>query len=418
MFFDKIHFSEGVETLTKAYLRYILYNRLNGDEFHWIVDSSGNLTSDDIPSGHSIILTTNKDFVLGDSKRDEAAESKYKEVGSEAQIYTSVAKHCTVIISDNLYSNVCSITTYLAKRFLVWLFEGDNALSEEERDITTRLANNGIEQDELVEKFDKFCEGLDMESPYIHSMLDGINVIYRKQMLDQARQRYEDANYRFEQAMSRYSEALLELNNASDAFKSLQTLKQESNNEISNLFINNKGLSLSKVDNNNIYYMATTILDNFDSECAESVVENKGSFVYNEGDDIAAVYEALFVREIAQIRLSACWMVTIGGSVTAVRSSDYNWFCKPNNSMMNPHIEGYRCIGNYGNSFTELSRQGRYEDLILTTLNATGSYNIDDYTVGETLVRYLSEHKNLKCIIYKGKDISINEFIKVIREGK
>lgn len=166
-----------------------------------------------------------------------------------------------------------------------------------------------------------------------------------------------------------------------------------SGNELLDFFRSNKNVRLHDFNNGKVYFDALSYLEYWDEEQAERYIENKNSVFYANPprDRFVSVNEmhrlltAIFVDCKLRLRLVARYCLNEDGNISGISDAAFDGVF--DDRMPNPHIQGYRCLGNYGDILRDASRTGNYVMAVQQCITSCGSLNIGDSTVMERFIK-------------------------------
>lgn len=176
-----------------------------------------------------------------------------------------------------------------------------------------------------------------------------------------------------------------------------------SGNELLDFFKSNKNVRLHDFNNGRVYFDALSYLECWDEAQAERYIENKNSVFYANPprDRFVSVNEmhrlltAIFVDCKLRLRLVARYCLNEDGNISGISDAAFDGVF--DDRMPNPHIQGYRCLGNYGDILRDASRTGNYVMAVQQCITSCGSLNIGDSTVMERFIREFYTYTK-KCV--------------------
>jgi hypothetical protein len=285
-------------------------------------------------------------------------------------------------------------------KYLPKLFE-NNPLSEEEATLLKSLGSRF--SDEYEREIEEFVQRMDMRGEMIRICLKGFEKVFeRQQMLD------------IEKLISTYQRDyqtyLDRLRSTSQAIQEQQIIlsglqchinEGSDESELMEYFLRNRQLSVIRVKETELEFVAHGYADVFDEEAFDTYARNRGSSLYQQlivdvtKDGMENLYRAIFESGKYKLRICAAYRVDmrkglapIGGYTFPPESRDY---------LPNPHIQRYNCIGGYAGRFAEYMHRHDYVGAIDQAVMSARNLNFHDSTVMATLGYDLS-HTSIKCI--------------------
>lgn len=163
--------------------------------------------------------------------------------------------------------------------------------------------------------------------------------------------------------------------------------------EIMDYFMCNSRLDLRAVDNHTMVFVVKDFLEFFDEDAAERYIANQNSFVYSNRrriskDDMKKFMTAVFLDRTLKIRMCAAYQFDLGGNVRA--KSYYDFGGDYADSMPNPHINRYGCLGNYERAINEILSRQDYVGAIEQCVASCRSLNWHDSTVMNEFMRIIN----------------------------
>lgn len=210
-----------------------------------------------------------------------------------------------------------------------------------------------------------------------------------------------------------------------DRLVGYQLKADESENELMEYFKCNKHVSLEYVNDDRIGFVATAIVDNFDEDMAETMLNNTSSFVYRNNthynnDDVKMLIKAIFIDRTIKLKFCEAFELDASGNVMPLSGYDYDE-TKYGDCMPNPHIDRYSCLGNYRQEITECVKHRNYIGVIGLCINSTASLNWGDSAVMEEFFRRLNRFDGTCFITPECEVVNVKgaiEFLKRTEEKK
>lgn len=187
--------------------------------------------------------------------------------------------------------------------------------------------------------------------------------------------------------------------------------------EIMDYFLCNQKLVLLSVSDNAMRFGVKTYIEYFDEDMAESMINNKHSYIYypdgNDGsnyippESMKKLMKAIFVDQTLKIKVCAAYEFNLTGSVNPIQY--YGFGYDFNDCIPNPHIDGYRCLGNYTRTINELLVHRDYITAIEQCIASAKSLNFGDSPVMNLFASSLygldDDNYNNRCIELPNGDV-------------
>lgn len=166
-----------------------------------------------------------------------------------------------------------------------------------------------------------------------------------------------------------------------------------SGNELLDFFKSNKNVRLHDFKNGMVYFDALSYLEYWDEEQAERYIENNNSVFYDDPpigrfvsvNEMHRLLTAVFVDCKLRLRFVARYCMNEDGNISGVADATFDGVF--DDRMPNPHIQGWHCLGNYGEILRDASRSGNYVMAVQQCITSCGSLNIGDSTVMERFIK-------------------------------
>ena len=314
--------------------------------------------------------------------------------------------------------------------FMPWYFNQEAGVSELEMDLIKSLRNKT--PDKYQECIAKIAERYDFKTARIRQLLAGFETRYERVQLDDIRYRLQSTINSINEMNERISSYLRQQRDYEVALLGYETKiaqSQGEDSEIMEYFLCNKHLNLESVDDTRMKFVVTDYVSYFDEEIIRRVLDNPTSFIYRTDgrdhgniishDDMKLLMEAIFIDETLKMRFCAAYQFELGGNVQAL--SNYNYPAECREYMPNPHIDRYRCMGNYGKIINERLRDHDYIGAIEQCIASCKSLNFGDSPVMSDFMNRmygLGGYGAVKCIeLPDGKIVTPKDAIKYLKEA-
>ena len=167
----------------------------------------------------------------------------------------------------------------------------------------------------------------------------------------------------------------------------LQSSGEES--EIMDYFLCNQKLVLLNVSDSIMRFGVKTYIEYFDEDMASSSIDNPRSYIYYpeglDGSDyipnesMKKLMRAIFVEQTLKVRVCAAYEFNLNGNVIPMQNFGFGY--EFGDCIPNPHIDGYRCLGNYSRTINELLVKRDYITALEQCIASAKSLNFGDSPV-------------------------------------
>ena len=292
--------------------------------------------------------------------------------------------------------------------FLPWFFDKEKGVSDLEMELLKSVCEKT--SDKYEEVIGKYAEKYDFKSMRIRKLLDGFERKYELEQIDSVKYQIESTM----EEINRLNDSIASyLRRKADyettLFGLMAKLEQsDEESELMDYFMRNKHLSLRDVEGTVMSFVTMTNLDVFDEDMAERVINNSNSVLYKYCDagsgisraGIRRLMEAVFLEQTLKIQFCAAYSFDIRGGVSAIRDYNYGFECRE--YMANPHIDRYRCLGDYAQYINARLLEHDYIGAIEQCVASCKSLNFGDAAVMDVFSQRITREnpeKNNRCIV-------------------
>lgn len=340
--------------------------------------------------------------------------------------YVNPEDKCSVLFVENLSMEKLHYLQCSIFAILPWYFDPKAGVSTDEmaliqsfRDRTPGNFYNAV---------NKLAEKYDFREVFIRNTLRGFENRFEEANKRNLENDIQNLQYRINDYENIIKDTIIALREKQDNLMGIvQRLASPDaeESEIMEYFLVNKNLVLENTRGNDITFSASTYIEYFDEDAAETLIENKHSFLYDVDrgsdipkEDMRALLRAIFVDQRLKVKTCASYTITIPGNVHA--NGGHTFGHEFSTSMPNPHIQGYSCLGNYTRQITEFMKNGNYIGAIEQCVASAKSLSFHDSTVMELFMRILygrAAEYNDRCIeVPTGEILKPKEAILWLRE--
>ena len=334
---------------------------------------------------------------------------------------------CAALFCDNLDLRKLHYLQCAILAILPWYFNPDDGVSDDEMALIQSLRKTT--PDDYIACIEKIAEKYDFESGRIKQLLQGFETRYEKAEIERVRNEISRVDSYIEDLGRKYAEYNKQRDDYCLRLLGLETRVAQSSDEDSEImkyFLCNKHLYLEDVTNTTIRFSAMDYLTYFDEEAARKYIDNEHSYLYFYCDSrrvskeqMRRLLNAIFIDETLKIKFCAAYQFDLNGRVSALTDHDFSQYGVFGEYMPNPHIDRYRCMGNYESRINKLLSDRNYISALEQCIASAKSLNMHDSTVMQEFVRQLcgSGDKNVKCIeLPDGTVVRPNDAIKWLEE--
>lgn len=307
------------------------------------------------------------------------------------------------------YKKVALFTVNLDKRryhylqcsipaFLPWYFDPAAGISKLEMDLLESLRETT--SDKYLACIAKFAETLDLRTFAIKKKLKGFESSVERRRLNTAQTEVDNIVAQINDLNDRIMRLFEEQEQKNIVVLGLQSKiasMQEDSSELMEYFLSNKKLELVSASGDTIRFICHDYLTYIDEEQLGNYLSNTNSYFYAFGngvgkhrisdEDIKRFLEAVFIKHMMHIRFCSCYEIRMGSGVSPY--SGYSYPTQYTTYMPNPHIDQYRCMGNYVRLINACVQRNDYIGAIENCVSSNKSLNLSDGTVLRTFMKHL-----------------------------
>lgn len=313
-----------------------------------------------------------------------------------------------IILVDNLDNKKLHYLQVSILAFLPWYFSPGDGVSDDEMALLYSLRETKAAK--YIEYINKIAEKYDFKSVRIRQLLKGFETRYEKQECERVQREISQLDTDIERLNAQIGALLGKRNNTCIKLIGLEQKIAEGSDdsEIMDYFLCNHRLYLEDVTERNMYFSVKDYLTYFDSEIAERAINNPRSFVYNCGqqyngitsDGMKKLMTEIFVNDTPRLRIKFCaaYCFDLNGSVTPL--INHNFPYEFTDSIPNPHINNFSCMGSYLTTINSLLKNHEYINALEQCVASCKSLNWSDGIVMSRFMRQMwgYEHVNTCCI--------------------
>ena len=318
--------------------------------------------------------------------------------------------------------------------FLPWYFDKESGVTPLEMELIESLRMK--KRDKYIECLEEIATLYDFRTEYTKKALKGLENRLEKSKLNQLRLDQERLNSNIHDYQQAISQLLVQMRDNDTLifgleYKIAQSEADGVESEIMNYFLHNKRLYLQSAEGSKFVFTVKDYLMFWDEELAKNMIDNPRSMAYNGGneirgpytkEDMKALFEEIFLKQNFKIRICGTYRFDIEGmSVDA--PAHYTYGYEFSDCMPNPHLNEYRCLGNYIGPISDFLRRNDYIGAIEQSVASCRSLNFADGAVMSAFFRNWYKlngtHANIRCIeLPNGEVVDPAGAVKYMHEQK
>lgn len=345
--------------------------------------------------------------------------------------YINPEKKNVILFVDKLDNKKLHYLQQSILAILPWYFDPSKGVTELEMELIQSLRETTSEKYESC--LARVAEQYDFKTARIRQLLKGFESRYERVECDRVRNEIEEIDYHINQLNEEIGSYLSSRNESCIRLLGLEAkiANGDEDSEIMEYFLCNRKLFLENVSDTNMYFAVKDYLTYFDSEMAESAIENPHSFVYRNryGEEYTGVsakkmkrlMREIFVSDAPRLRIRVCaaYKFNLNGSVGT--QGQHTWGYEFNDAVPNPHIDRYNCLGNYSRPINQFLQKRNYIGALEQCIASCKSLNWGDSPVMGEFMRTMwgiSEYNyNNRCIeLPDGRVVKPADAIKWLEE--
>lgn len=273
--------------------------------------------------------------------------------------------------------------------FLPWYFDPEAGVSNLEMELIESL--RGKDASVYEDCIARIVEQYDFKTAKIRQLLAGFESRYETAECGRVTFAIEDRLAKIADCNRKISILLNEKRELETKLLGLNAKIADNSeeSEIMDYFLHRDNLILEDADDSTIIFTVKTYLEYFDEELAELAIKNSTSYIYRPRgrgcnniipeEDMRRLMTAIFIDQILKIKFCATYRLEICGGVAALGERHFGIECR--DCIPNPHIDRYRCLGNYHIAINELLERNDYINAIEQCVASCKSLNFHDSTV-------------------------------------
>ena len=344
--------------------------------------------------------------------------SRYLSQFTKTRVFVNADKKRVIAFVDGRISHLW-LQAFMSTlpRIMTWYFPEELSSEEQEFFKSISVGNTEISEEAaincLVEYVNKAAEQIDFRSLDLHKKLDGFADRIRESGITQERERIAEIGNELERLHQAISEAYSRLEHSRTVLNGLILTPKNESTTIFDFFNQHKQIKVISTNRDNIKFGVIDTLEYYDEDEFEYIIDSDSSYLYDEEEvaeedsDIIDVLRAVFLDKKGVFLSNAVFNLSSMRYVNPISGATVTYDALPN-----PHIYHYGCSGGHEQYYSQYAESGDWELAVEQAIAATKNLNFGDSTVVTTMIRWLSENRNVPCIYIENKTrlVSVNEF--------
>lgn len=294
--------------------------------------------------------------------------------------------------------------------FLPWYFDPEKGVSETEMSLIKSLKEKSPEM--YMDCIAKIAEQYDFKTARIRKLLAGFETRFERQSCDKVRKDITSVDRDIDEYYNQIANLMRSRRDLEIKLLGLETkiARGSEDSEIMEYFLSNSKIRLEDVTDTRMVFVAREYLEYFDEDMVKAAIRNDDSYVYIPRgklcnkiiphDDMKMFMEAVFLKQKLRIRVCAAYQFDLGVQVQGL--AHYGYGSEFRDCTPNPHIDGYRCMGNYRQAISNLIKDNNYIMALEQCIASCKSLNFGDSTVMSEFMSRLygiSDYNvNMRCV--------------------
>lgn len=272
-----------------------------------------------------------------------------------ARFYINEQDKKTIIVCDNLTLRNYHLLQSLTPRLFPWYFS-EIPLDELEVSLLDALTfRNSTEYERIL---GLLADRIDFREHLIKTVIGDFDKIGRREEMERTKNELDRCRRELEALSNRYQTYLKSMDDLNIRLigQEMAIASASDGSELIDYFVCNRGLAPVRVQNRRLEFTVKTFFECFDPEQYNIYIQKEGSFLYTgyeylrEFNDIAVrrkMLDAIFSDEpILKVKVCANYIIDLRGEASAYEY--YTYSDDFIDYIPNPHIQHFRCLGNYG----------------------------------------------------------------------
>lgn len=310
---------------------------------------------------------------------------------------------------------------------LPWYFEADSEIKKDEMDLIQSLRGNSFEK--YLECIQAIYDQLNIRDKITRQLLDDFEKKSFVGQLAEKKELVQRLTRDVESYNERIAERLREIGRENVFIAGLKSgIDGNSEPELMEYVLKNQRINVWSCDDNYMKFVVSDFIEFFDSDFADTVINNNRSYIYGsckcnaEREEIKSFMTEVFLNQTLKIRTCAAYSLRVDGT-DAEGVSRFNYGDEYNNCLPNPHIDSYSCLGSNRPAINDMLMR---RDFIGATEQCSASakgLNFSDSTVMDTFMSriyssYSGNDNKRYVLLPNGGNATVREAIEWIKKTK
>ena len=312
--------------------------------------------------------------------------------------------------------------------YFPWYHGAGQGITAEERELmeSCRLKTS----EAYLTALGKIAAGFDFEAARVRKLLAGFETKFDRLRLDQTNRNIDTIRRAIEDLNRQIGERLRQMHDSEIMALGLDAkIKSgECSNDLMDYFLANKKLVLRSVDDSTMEFVVKAQLDFFDEEQARKYINRDDSYFYDylrRGDgftreNVKMLMTEIFLTQRLKVNMCAAYRFDLHGSVEGLKNYEY-YGAECAEYTPNPHIDAYRCLGNYVSLINQCLENHDYIGAVEQSIASCKSLNLGDGAVmGKFVDRFCGNATvNMRCVVLpNGNVVTPKDAIKWLNDEK
>ncbi len=303
--------------------------------------------------------------------------------------YINEDVHNTILFVEEMDMRKFHFIQCCVTLFFPWYFKPEEKLKDEEMRLIRSLT--GDSKAEYLSAIEAIAPDVDdMRAFAIENMLRG----FEQHIYERKSQSLKESVRSLDSDIERYREAIAELIQRRTkkqvelfGWEHMKETASERDEELKQYFINNKHVDIVSAENR-IEFTTKGYLSQWEEKgLDDGLITYDRSALYISGDqrkfsseDRKRLIIAIFKDRKIKLRICSAYYIDIDSAMMdGIRGFDYPGYYET--YMPNPHIDRYKCIGQYASIFAECMEMGNYTLAVDQAIMSAQSLNLYDGAV-------------------------------------
>lgn len=274
------------------------------------------------------------------------------------------------------------------------------AISVDNKSVTPEDAMNAI-----IGYVDMAAKKINMRDLRLTKLLSGVADRKRSRDIVALEETYSNVMRKIRDLNETLADRYSEIEDVKLRLSGLRLTPANKDESMLKFFQQHKNIHVISVDDDSIKYGVESVLDFYDEDEFNSILENDDSYINDdfESDEVGAM-KAIFADRKGLIRVNAVFELENLRLVRPLRDESF-----VEEAMPNPHIYFYACSGGNEQYYSKYAESGDWDLAIEQSIAATKNLNMGDSTVVERMINWLINNDSIKCIYVNDDGTAVND---------